>query len=448
MGVETESTSAQEAAGKATTTSVAPVASSTPEQSNPPQDQFSQNKVNNQPMFGYPPPPPPMYMDENGNPVYGRPPPRPIEFDNNGNPIYRPPPPPYMGNSTYTGVNPNDDNKNTFTYILIFTGVILVIFIIFLIVGLKYRSKINGKIKRLEQVKDMQSLEATNIRPLTTISPTGYIEDKRDAYSTHSSLRRNNIYADSISLKSSTSDGSLYEDAYNYLSDLDYHSNVGYVNNGGYISSGQYMYNNNNMGMKYMQSSIEIPQPPQPPQPPNYEGPYHSTPASFGINKNDLDGLYQRTMEPYDTDEGVIPMKPQSVVYDTSAAISPIQNTSGVLSPSSMVMPGARYDTDLAYNNNYSGGQMMYNGAMSAVGATTSNYNQRGNRRSFSTDISRGGRRNGSEISQGLYAPANANSRAASVISETRSAKSLLIDQMVHAMEKKMKVMIPFLITQ
>jgi len=361
-----------------------------------------------------------------------------VLLDENGNPyknvtIFAPP-----------SSKPNNDDRDiTITYILVFTAVLLVIFIIFLVVGMKYKSKINGKLQRLEQVKDMQSLEASNMRPLTKISPTGRVEDKREGFSNHSSSNRNNQYPESISLQSSTTDGSQIENAYNYIGDLDYDNNVDYNGNIGYINQEQYMHNKN-MGMNYMQPTLDMQ------SPPNYDGPYHSTPASFGINKSDLKNLYSTPNDPYDTDEGVI-MKPQNALYDANGMISPIQNSSSAMSPyTTRNINNMGYDTDLAYNNyNYNDEQLMYDGErmnqMTSVTAipqkaAISNYNQmRGDPRMK--------RRSHTELKQipdrspGLYAPRNMNGSpmlrkgAGSVISETRSAKSLLIDQMVHAMD-------------
>jgi len=416
--------------------------------------------VNAPPVMQYYPNPP--VVGEVGKDGTTRFVPHEINTDEKGNIIIRPYQ--YPNGTAYNPMSRTSKDSNrdmTITYILVFTAALLVIFMIFLVIGLKYKSSINGKLKRLEQVKDMQSLEASNIRPLTTISPTGYVEDKRgEGFSNHSSGRKHQ-YAESISLQSSTSDGSRIENAYNYISDLDYGNdagyntgNAGYMTEQGYMTQDQYMYDKN-MGMKYM------PQLEMPPQPPNYDGPYHSTPASFGINKSDLKNLYSTPVDPYDTDEGgIMPMKPQNALYEINGMISPIQGSSPVMSPNSM-MPSTTYaarnintvgyDPDLVYNNNnYSDEQLMYDGVemnpmMVPQNAVVSNYNQmRGEprmKRKSQSELNKVKRGSIPDRSPGLYAPRNMSGSpmirkgGGSVVSETRSAKSLLIDQMVHAMD-------------
>jgi len=270
-------------------------------------------------------------------------------------------------------------------------------------------------------------------------------------------------------MKSTTSDASIYDEAINYITEMDYNGGQGYATNTGYVSSnlgyvspGQVLVNKN-MG-KYNP----------------LDNTYLSSPS--------YDGLYSRNPDQYDTDDAVIISPgPQSLVYDTglNPMVGPSYNN--VTSPNSaMAMLGGSnslarnitfnssvpsvqslnpsvqslnkvYDADLAYNSNYSG-QMKYN-AISPVQPVTpvsptsqktmvAQYAQvrmdpRANkRRSHSIDITKSKRNslieNMGKRSPGLYAPNNGSPimpSKGSVVSETRSAKSVLIDQMVQAMD-------------
>jgi len=400
----------------------------------------------------------------------------------------------------------NETNSNLLTYIMIFCGAVFVVLLLLLLYIFKYKRSINGKIKRLEQVKDMQSLEASNTRPLTTVSPAGFIEDKRDVVSSHSSARKTPLYTESLSLKSTTSDNSIYDDQINYLTEVDYNGQ-GYLTNTGYATNSGYATNATNIG--YVSSNVGYVSPNQVLVNKSlgkygYEGQYHGAHSSLGVTKNDLDGLYSKTLEPYDTDDAVVspvtpitPVRPQSILYDTSGNLSSMVGGSVVGSAyansintpvmanaipnANAMIPGngslsrtrnynasvqslnkIGYDADLSY------GQMKYNSispiqpmtpiqqispiqSLSPVSPSqismVAQYSQvrmdpRIKRRSHSIDITRSKRNsyleNIGKRSPGLYSPSNGSpmiSRKSSIISESRSAKSVLIDQMVHQMD-------------
>jgi len=436
-------------------------------------------------------------LDKKGNIIEGEaieiPNPYQGQGGNGFNPNFPPPPPPppyyptnyanqteqASGNETKTETN--TDNK-MFTYLIILSAIVFIIVILLLVYVFKYKKSINGKIKRLEQVKDMQSLEASNTRPLTTVSPSGFLEDKRDVYSSNSSAKKTPLYTES-SMKSTTSDASIYDEAINYITEMDYNGGRGYSTNAGYVSSnvgyvspGQVLVNKN-MG-NYNP----------------YDNTYLSSPSSLGVIKNDYDALYSRNLDQYDTDDAVI-VSPgtQNLVYEANGGLTPIIGTpysnamaSNSMASNSMAMLGGNnslarnrnynssvpsvqslgkvaYDTDLAYNSNYSG-QMKYS-TISPVQTMTpispispispasqktmvAGYQQARmdpratKRRSHSIDITKSKRNsyveNMGKRSPGLYAPHNGSPimpSKGSVVSETRSAKSVLIDQMVQAMD-------------
>ena len=408
---------------------------------------------------GNPLPPP---KDENGNPI-------PPQFDENGNRI----PPPEDGHWF-------KKEKNVMTYLVIFCGVILFILLVLLIYIFKYKRSINGKIKRLEQVKDMQSLEASNPIPLTTVSPNGIIEDKRDLYShsQNSSMRKNILLNESLSLQSSHSGITELDDAYLYQNEFDF-------NNGpNYITPSQVLVNKN-LGLKYNKQSIE-----------QINSGYDSASYSrnhYNPSKSDLDGLYSKTLEAYENnneDIVVSPIRPRSMIYETGAGISPIHtsniyNAQVVSTPNSLktIVPSRshnslnnlskirayntslpnltklNYDNDVSYSNSFSGnGQMKYNvpgvsakspkspkspKMITSVGHPSQvRVDQRKNR-SYSIDITKSkrasyiesmGKRSPNLYSSSRGSPAITNRRN-SAISESRSAKSVLIDQMVLAMD-------------
>jgi len=265
-------------------------------------------------------------------------------------------------------------------YLMIFSGVICVILLGLLIYIFKYKRTINGKIKRLEQVKDMQSLEASNPIPLTAFNSNGMIEDKRDVYSQNSSIREASSIKNAMSLNLSQSGT---EDAYFSQSEKEYNSAPNIINPTQIIF-------NKNLGIGYNKPSIELIHA-------GYESGYHSGYRSSGyrssgyISKTEQEGLNIKAHECYTSGEekAYSPIRPPSMTYDSGTGLSSIQtspvlyNTQVISSPMSAKAAAVssqnslnklraynsslpnlskiNYDTDVSYTNNSNGGQMMYN---------------------------------------------------------------------------------------
>jgi len=380
------------------------------------------------------------------------------------------------------------DQKDMLTYLYIFCGVISFLLIALIIYIFRYKRNINRKIKRLEQVKDMQSLEASNHIPLTTVNSSGHIEDKRYIYSQSSSSRRTPMVTESLSLKSAHSNVSVFDDGYLYPTEFDY--------NGGqnYLTPSQ-VFVNKSLGLKYNKPPIEQVNV-------GYENTFHNPlNVSEYPNKNEHDGLYSRTVDPYDTDEDIVSsMGPRSMIYDTGAGISSIHNmaniynTHVVSTPTSIktVVPNHNqsslgklrvynhslpnlakigYETEMAYSTNYNNGLMKYNTSpnqpispmtpkspmtpmtpkspispktvVGVGGYPQLRVDTRNRRRSHSIDITKNkrasyiesiGKRSPNNYSTPRTSPKTSNRRN-STVSESRSAKSILIDQMVQAMD-------------